>query len=169
MKKQLFIILIACFSLTVTATATQAQTTEKQATVHIDGEVTSPLAINDADLQKFTQTTVVRKDKDGHDHTYSGVLLADILKKAGVTLGSDLKGKNLTKCLLITASDNYQVIFALAELDKAYTDRIIILADQMDGKPLPTGDGPFRVIIQDEKKPARCIKQVTGMKVLFAK
>ena len=169
MKKQLFIILIVCFSLMVTTTAIQAQTTEKQATVHIDGEVASPLAINDADLQKFTQTTVVRKDRDGSDHTYSGVLLSDILKKAGVTLGPELRGENLTKYLLITASDNYQVVFALPELDKGYTDRMIILADQMDGKPLPTGDGPFRIIVQDEKKPARCIKQVTGMKVVFAK
>jgi hypothetical protein len=169
MKNQLFIILITCFSLMITITATQAQTTEKQATVSISGEGTSPLAINDADLQKFTQTTVVRKDRDGNAHSYSGVLLADILKKAGVTLGSDLRGENMTKYLLITASDNYQVIFALPELDKGYTDRMIILADQMDGKPLPTGDGPFRVIVQDEKKPARCIKQVTGMKVLFAK
>ena len=166
MKKQLFIILIACFCLT---TVVKAQTTEKQATVNISGEVTSPLTINDADLQKFTQTTVVRKDRDGNDHSYSGVLLSDILKKAGVTLGPELRGENLIKFLLITASDNYQVVFALPELDKGYTDRMIILADQMDGKPLPTGDGPFRIIVQDEKKPARCIKQVTGMKVLFAK
>ena len=84
-------------------------------------------------------------------------------------MGSALKGDNLTKYLFVTASDNYQVDFALPELDKAYTDRMIILADKMDGKPLPTGDGPFRVIVQDEKRPARCIKQVTGLKVLFAK
>ncbi len=167
MKKQLFTILIACFSLI--SITTHAQTTEKQATVNISGEVATPLTISDVDLQKFTQTTVVRKDRDGIDHTYSGVLLADILKKAGATLGPDLRGENLTKYLLITASDNYQVVFALPELDKGYTDRMIILADQMDGKPLPTGDGPFRIIVQDEKKPARCIKQVTGMKVLFAK
>ncbi len=167
MKKQLFIILL--LSLTLLVPAVYAQTNDKQAIVNISGEVTVPITINDADLQKFTQTIVVRKDKDGNDHTYSGVLLADILKKAAVTLGPELKGKNLTKCLLISAADNYQVIFALAELDKAYTDRMIILADQMDGKPLPTGDGPFRIIVQDEKKPARCIKQVTGMKVVFVK
>jgi len=169
MKKQLFIILIACFSLMVTTTAIQAQTTEKQATVHIDGEVTSPLAINDADLQKFARTTVVRKDRDGNDHTYTGALLSDILKKAGVTLGPELKGENLTKYLLIEASDGYQVVFALPELDKAYTDRTIILADQVDGKLLAPGDGPFRIIVQDEKKPARCIKQVTGLRIAFAK
>ena len=84
-------------------------------------------------------------------------------------MGNDLKGENLTKFISVSASDGYQVVFALAELDKSFTDRVIILASLMDGKPLPTGDGPFRIIVQDEKKPARCIKQVTSIKVAFAK
>jgi DMSO/TMAO reductase YedYZ molybdopterin-dependent catalytic subunit len=164
MKKQLLILSIVCFSLIISSYS-KAQT----AVVKISGEVTEPMTINDDDLHKFTQTTVTRKDHDGKEHTYSGVVLADILKKAGATLGPDLKGKNLTKYLLITAIDNYQVVFALAELDKAFTDRTIILADQVDGKPLPAGEGPFRIIVQDEKKPARCIRQVTDMKILSAK
>jgi DMSO/TMAO reductase YedYZ molybdopterin-dependent catalytic subunit len=143
----------------------KAQTTS----VKISGEVTTPMTINDDDLHKYPQTTVTRKDHDGHDHTYTGVILAEILKKAGATLGPDLKGKNLTKYILVTASDNYQVVFALAELDKAFTDRAIILADQVDGKPLPSGEGPFRIIVQDEKKPARCIREVTEIKVVVAK
>lgn len=164
MKKQLYIFLFICFSLVATGYV-KAQT----ASVKISGEVTSPLTINDDDLQKFTQTTVTRKDRDGKDHSYSGVLLSELLQKAGAGLGTNLKGENLAKYLLVTASDNYQVIFALPELDKVYTDRQIILADKMDGHALPSGDGPFRVIVQDEKRPARCIKQVTELKILFAK
>jgi hypothetical protein len=70
---------------------------------------------------------------------------------------------------LVEARDGYQVVFALAELDKDFTDRRIILADKVDGKSLSPADGPFRIIVQDEKKPARCIKQVTGIKIQFAK
>jgi DMSO/TMAO reductase YedYZ molybdopterin-dependent catalytic subunit len=143
--------------------------TEKQAVVKVSGEVTTPLEISKADLQKFEQNKVTRKDRDGKEHTYSGVILATILQKAGVTLGKDLKGENLTKYLLAEASDGYQVTFALAELDKDFTDRLIILADQIDGKPLPDADGPFRIIVQDEKKPARCMKQVTNLHIAFAK
>lgn len=143
--------------------------TQKQATVKITGEVTTPLTITEADLATYTQTTVVRKDRDGQDHTYKGVLLADLLLKAGATMGPQLKGENLAKYLLVDASDGYEVIFALAELDKAYTDRMIILANQVDGKPLLPADGPFRIIVQDEKRPARCIKQVVSLKIAFAK
>jgi DMSO/TMAO reductase YedYZ molybdopterin-dependent catalytic subunit len=168
MKKQVIIALLAIISLTIPA-ATIAQTPTKEASVKVTGEVITPLTITGADLHLFTQITVARKDRDGKDHTYLGVTLSDILQKAGATMGQQLKGENLAKYLLVEASDGYQVVFALAELDKSFTDRMIILADTVDGKPLAAGDGPFRIIVQDEKKPARCIKQVTGMKVIFAK
>jgi len=164
MKKNSIILLFTFLSLVISYHA-KAQTTS----VKISGDVTAPLTINNADLHQYTQTTVTRKDHDGKDHVYTGVILAEILKKTGATLGPDLKGKNLTKYILIAASDNYQVVFALAELDKAFTDRIIILADQVDGKPLPAGEGPFRIIVQDEKKPARCVREVTEIKVITAK
>lgn len=138
-------------------------------TVKVSGELITPLTLDAASLRKYTQTTVSRKDKEGKDHTYTGVALLDILKAAGATVGDDLKGKNLTKYLLVEASDKYQVVFALAELDKAYTNRAIILASTVDGKKLPEGEGPFRIIIQDEKKPTRCVRQVIGLKVMSAK
>jgi len=155
--------------LLITGLASQAQTPTKEAVVKVTGEVTTPLTIGSADLQQYKQTTVTRKDRDGKDHTYSGVIVSEILAKAGVTLGPELRGENLAKFLLVEASDGYQVLFALAELDKGFTDRTIILADKIDGQPLAPADGPFRIIVQDEKKPARCIKQVTAMKVMFAK
>jgi hypothetical protein len=161
MKKQLFKLALICLLSAPLILLAQ--------TVKVTGEVTTPLTLDAAALHLFSQTTVVRKDRDGGDHTYTGVTLLDILKKAGATMEGTLKGENLTKYLLVDASDGYQVIFALAELDKSFTDRSIILADTIDGKPLATGDGPYRIIVQDEKKPARCIKQVVSMKVAFAK
>ena len=163
MKKHFIIACLALLSFTAIPFITQAQI------IKVSGEVTTPLTIDAAYLQKFTPTTVTRKDRDGKDHTYTGVILAEILKNAGVTLGPELKGENLTKYLQVEASDGYQVIFALAELDKSFTDRTIILADKVDGQPLAPGDGPYRIIVQDEKKPARCIKQVTAMQVHFVK
>jgi len=163
MKKYCIAVLFSILALIISPALVKAQS------VKITGEVTTPLDLKLADMQQYKQTNVVRKDRDGNDHTYTGVILAELLQKAGATLGSDLKGENLTKFISVEASDGYQVVFALAELDKSFTDRTIILATVMDGKPLAAGDGPFRIIVQDEKKPARCIKQVTAIKVMFAK
>ncbi|MES2810240.1 MAG: molybdopterin-binding protein [Bacteroidota bacterium] len=158
MKRFLPILLLLFFTFTSNAQS-----------VKLSGEVTTPLTIDKAAFEQFKQVTVVRKDRDGKDHSYSGVVLADILQKGGVTLGPELRGENLTKYVIVEAADGYQIVFALAELDKEFTDRLIILADKVDGMTLPVGDGPFRIIVQDEKKPARCMKQVTELRVAFAK
>src|ERR1700754_1740054 len=137
--------------------------------VKVSGEVTTPLTLTAADLTAMPRATATAKDKQGVPHTFSGVAIADILNKAGVTTGRQLKGENLAKYLLVTCADNYQVVFSLAELDSSFTDRVVILADQVDGKPLPAGTGPFRMVVPGEKKPARNCFQVTGMAVRFAK
>src|ERR1700742_698763 len=110
MKKYLFIInlLTALFSVPYLANAQAA----KVAAVKISGEVTTALEVKPSDFEQYPQTEVKRKDRDGNDHNYSGIILAELLKKAGVTLGRDLKGQNLTKYVLVEASDGYQVVFA---------------------------------------------------------
>jgi DMSO/TMAO reductase YedYZ molybdopterin-dependent catalytic subunit len=159
--KNLFSLLFSL--LLIVAVAANAQL------VKVTGELTMPLNIDKAEFQKFKQVSVVYKDKVGKDHTYSGVLLADILQKAGVTSGAALRGLNLTKYVIAEAMDGYKVVFALMELDKEFTDKQIILADKVDGNALPATEGPFRIIVPDDKKAARSIRQVTALTVAFAK
>ncbi|MFD0751165.1 molybdopterin-dependent oxidoreductase [Mucilaginibacter calamicampi] len=137
--------------------------------VKVTGEVATPFTLDKAEFQKFKLVSVVYKDKSGKQHTYSGVALTDILKKAGVTLGAALRGENLTKYVMAEAADGYKVVFALVELDQEFTDKQIILADSVDGNALPATEGHFRIIVPDEKKAARSIRQVTALKVAFAK
>jgi len=115
------------------------------------------------------RVTVSMKDRDGNEHAYTGVAVADILEMAGVTIGRQLRGKNLTKYMLVKCADGYEVLFSLAELDADFTDRTVIIADQSEGKPLPPGKGPFRLVVPGEKKPARCSFQVTELIIKFAK
>ncbi|MBD2704975.1 molybdopterin-dependent oxidoreductase [Spirosoma sp. BT702] len=135
----------------------------------ISGEVSKPLTLQSADLKAMTHTDVTAKDRDGKDHTYSGVPLVDLLKQAGATLGSELRGENLTKYVVIKAIDGYEIVFALAEIDPEFATRTIILADTVDGGPLAQGVGPYRVVVPGEKKPARWIREVKSIDVRFAK
>lgn len=133
--------------------------------VKISGEVAKTLAIDESTLQEFRQVQVVRKDKEGNSHQYSGVLLLDLVEKAELRLGAGLKSKNLNKFVLVGASDGYQVVFALAELDENCSNNRIILANRIDGEAFFGKEGPFRIIVQNDKKPARCVRQVTSIKV----
>ncbi|HEY4286710.1 MAG TPA: molybdopterin-dependent oxidoreductase [Puia sp.] len=165
-KKFLIVVVAAAFCLPGVGAFSQ---TAPAYSVKVSGEVTTPLTLTAADLTAMPRTTATARDKKGVAHTFAGVAIADILNKAGVTTGRQLKGENLAKYLLVTCADNYQVVFSLAELDSSFTDRVVILADQVDGKPLPAGTGPFRMVVPGEKKPARNCFQVTGMVVRFAK
>lgn len=109
------------------------------------------------------------RDKDGSVHVFSGVALSDLLQRAGVPMGAQLRGGNMAQYLVVGASDGYKVVFALPELDSVFADRTVILADRMDGQPLPQGKGPYRVIVPGEKKPARWIYEVSTLSVRFAK
>lgn len=142
--------------------------TLKAQTVHVSGEVSQPFDLTREALASMPRTTVISKDKDGKDHTYKGVAIAAILNKAGVTTGAQLKGANLAKYLLVGCADGYHVIFSLAELDAAFTDRVVILADEGDGQPLPADRGPYRLIVPGEKKPARSCYRVTSLKIAIA-
>jgi DMSO/TMAO reductase YedYZ molybdopterin-dependent catalytic subunit len=136
--------------------------------VKVDGEVTKSLSLYANDLANMKRTTVIMKDHDGKEHSYSGVAIQQILEQAGVTIGNQLRKENLTKYLLIKCADGYKVLFSLAELDSSFTDRIVILADTLDGKSLPGNMGPFRVVIPDEKKGARSCFKVQELLIKFA-
>jgi len=101
--------------------------------------------------------------------SYSGVPLSAILSKAGAPTGQALHGENLSKYLLVRCADGYEVLFSLAELDLVFTNREVILADSINGKPLPEAKGPLRIIVADEKTPARSSYQVVELIVGDAK
>jgi DMSO/TMAO reductase YedYZ molybdopterin-dependent catalytic subunit len=113
--------------------------------------------------------TVSLKDRDGKEHPYTGAAVQEILEQAGATMGKQLRGENLTKYLMVKCADGYEVLFSLAELDSSFTDRVVIIADESEGKPLPADKGPFRLIVPGEKKPARSSFQVIEMVIRFAK
>ena len=137
--------------------------------VAVAGDVATPLTLTLADLAAMPRTEDSARDKQGVMHHYSGVAVADILNKAGAATGKQLRGKNMAKYLLVSCADGYQVVFSLAELDSTITNRVVILADQEEGKLLAPGVGPFKLIVPGEKKPARNCFQVTRLTVGLAK
>lgn len=152
------------FFLCLLAGSAQAQTV-----LTVSGDVTKPLTLQAADLKAMPHTTVTGKDKDEKEHEYGGIALVDLLKQAGTTLGGELCGKNLVKYAIIKAADGYEVLFALPEIDPEFASRTILLADSVDGHPLPQGVGPYRIIVPGEKKPARWIRDVKSIEVRFAR
>ncbi len=137
--------------------------------ISVEGEVLKPLKLTVDDLAKLNEAEVKGKDRDGKEHTYKGVRLVDVLSSAGVTLGAQLRGENLVKFVLVKAVDGYEVVFSLPEVDPEFTNQTIYLVYQVDGNPLPKGEGPFRMVVPNDNKHARWIREISTIKILFAK
>jgi hypothetical protein len=102
----------------------------------------------------------------GNASTLEGVSVRSVLEKAGVGFGETLKGKRMASCLLVEAADGYRVVMALPEIDPAFSDKQVVLAFSKDGKPLDAKEGPYRIVIPDEKRMARWVRQVTALKIV---
>lgn len=122
--------------------------------------------LNRSDIETLPHVKVTASEHSSPPATFVGVTLKSVLEKAGVTFGETMRGKRMADCLLVEAADGYRVVIALPELDPAFTDKQIVLAFLRDGKPLVEKEGPYRIVIPDEKRPARWVRQVTTLKIV---
>jgi DMSO/TMAO reductase YedYZ molybdopterin-dependent catalytic subunit len=133
-----------------------------------DGVARPPLLLSLADLEAMPRSSLQAKTHDGTEHKFEGVALAEVLRRAGLPQGEDLRGPLLSRYLLVSAHDGYRSIFSLPELDPAYTDTRALLADHMDGQPLSPRDGPLRLVLPAEKREARWVRMVERIEILSA-
>jgi|SRR5882672_124298 len=139
------------------------------AELHIGGAVQTPLILTAADLKKMPRKTLaVTNPHTQKKEIYEGVALEDLLKRAGVANGEQMRGPAMVTYVVFEAADNYRVVFSLAELDSGILDSEIIVADTMDDAPLGEKVGPFRLVAPHEKRPARSIRMLKSITVVHA-
>jgi len=160
LRRWLPLLLLLCLPVCAHAQASPS------AALRVAGEVPNHLDLSLADIAAFPGQTIHVTDEKGNPAEYAGVPVAEILQKAGAPLGKNLKGPNMAVGLIASAPDGYRVLFSLAEFDPAFTDRVIILADRRDGKPLDAREGPLRFVVPGDKRHARWIRGVTTLEVV---
>jgi DMSO/TMAO reductase YedYZ molybdopterin-dependent catalytic subunit len=136
--------------------------------VSVTGAVKQPLTLTAADLATMPRATAVT-DNNGIQTKYEGVWLSDVLKKAGVPMGSGMRGAALATYVVASASDGYQVVFSLGELDPEMTDGQVLLADKANDKPLFGENGAFRLVIPKDKRGARSVRLLEKIEVVQVK
>ncbi len=126
-----------------------------------DGQAATLSAV---DLAALPHVTLTVKQHD-QTHTFSGPLLGIVLAKVGAVSGPALKGAELATVARVTAADGYQVVLALSDFDAGVRPERTIVADQEDGAPLKA-DGPLRLVVEGDLKPARSARSVVKVEVL---
>ena len=129
----------------------------------------SPLTLKVADMKSLTHITLtIHNPHSNADETYSGVRLSDLLAKVGAPLGSDLRGKALADYVVATGSDGYRAVLALGEVDPDFHPGEVIVADAINGKPLDDHSGPMKLVVTEDKRPARSVRNLVKIELKMA-
>lgn len=156
-------------SLAATLQPGAAQTSPGQTIpqLKIGGSVPSPLTLKLSDLKALPRTTLhVVNPHEKKEEVYEGVLLEELLRKAGVPHGEQLRGPLMTTYIVAEAEDGYRVAFSLAELDPGILDSQVLVADTLDGAPLGPKVGPLRLVAPHDKRPARWVRMLKSITVV---
>jgi DMSO/TMAO reductase YedYZ molybdopterin-dependent catalytic subunit len=150
----------------VSALPARAQDRSHSGTLVVVADPLKPLTLKPADLAAMPRTTVTVKQPDGRGVTHEGVLVSEILKRAGVPLGKALRGDAMATYVVASATDGYRVIFSLAELDPDFTGSEIMVADRTNGQPLLADQGPIRIVAPKDLAGARSIRMLERIEVV---
>ncbi len=99
------------------------------------------------------------------NQTYSGVPLIDLLTPLGVT--AKPHGKDFRLYIVAEGSDGYQVVYSIGEVTPDVHDGTVLVADTVDGKSLGN-NGLLQLVATGEKRPARWVRNLVGIRVLTA-
>jgi hypothetical protein len=115
-----------------------------------------------ADLAALPRASATLTE-DGKAHAYEGPRLADVLRAGGLPMGQRLHGDPLKAYLVVAGSDGFEAVYSLAEVDKDFHEDTVILADKVDGGPLPAKRAPWRVVSSGDRKGWRAVYAVASI------
>jgi Oxidoreductase molybdopterin binding domain len=139
------------------------------ATLGVTGDLPMPLKLTLADLAAMPRQTAKVPSANGPDTVYEGVTLFEILKRAGAPNGGSLRGNALASYVLAKASDGYQVVFTLGEIDPSFGNQTILVADHRDGAPLSGNQGSIRLVVPNDHEGARSVRMLETLEFVRLK
>jgi hypothetical protein len=139
-------------------------------------EVVAPpyqqIILTPADLKAMRHITVGVHDAHGKVlETYSGVSLFDLIDRlARITgpNGTGLRGKPWAEFIVATGAGGYKAVVALAEADPDLHPANVLVADTLDGKPLDGKEGPFELIVPNDRNPGRSVRKLVTIELKTA-
>jgi hypothetical protein len=133
----------------------------------ITGEVQDSMTFDEESLGALPHSieNVTFLTKTGpQSGSFQGVLLWDLLKKAGIK--SDPTRNGQFQYVEVTATDCFQVVLALGEINPGFGGEQVLVADGENGATLGPDTGFARLIVPGDKFGGRDAFWITSIKVL---
>jgi hypothetical protein len=135
-------------------------------TITIVSATGTQTVLNGAALAALPRVQVPIAVKTEHGPTksaFAGPLLWSVLA-AGHALDPKKFKAAVHEALVVTGADGYTAVLALGELAPALENKQVVLATQLDGKPLPPGH--WRLAIPGEGRAGRDVYDVVRLAVV---
>jgi DMSO/TMAO reductase YedYZ molybdopterin-dependent catalytic subunit len=133
----------------------------------LDGAVAHPVTIGLNDRRAAPsgrlEVTFVSGTAPVSD-TYRGVLLADLLAQAVVDVDASRKNDILSKYVVVTGSDFYQVVIPVGDVLADFGGQPILVA-YANSAGLLTIDGMARLVVPGDKKGGRYVSNIARIEV----
>jgi DMSO/TMAO reductase YedYZ molybdopterin-dependent catalytic subunit len=155
---------------TPTQTPTLVQPASAAALVNarlvVAGDVEKPLSFSLTDLGSLPRKILkVKGEHDTTEQIYQGVFLTEILERAGVPQGKELRGPDMATRVIAEGTDGYRATFSLAELEGGVQDSDVLVADTLNGEPIGGKLGPLRLVVPHDKKSGRWVRMLRSITI----
>lgn len=104
--------------------------------------------------------------KDGVVRSCEGVALFELLRPGTPDGHAKSDRRALASAARVVSGDGYVATFSLAEIDPGIGGGVALLADRCDGAALAPREGPLRLIVPADRRPARWVRDVRTIEVL---
>ena len=148
-----------------TACAQKSSSHQRASTPGAASPISVPL---DAPSRATLQRHPVPVPGDGRTLQCEGVALSALLQVSGAMPDTPLDAAHLDRYVLVSARTGERAVFSLGELDPTLGTRAVYLLDRCDGAPLDDDDGPLRLLVADDTRPARSLRQIDAITVVAA-
>ena len=156
-----------------TAGIASAQQPAAGPALSVRGAVKSPLSLALAELRAMpqvqisdTRTVTVDGKEEKRERRYGGVLLRDLLERAG--LREERRGDMRRMAVLLTASDGYRTLFSWGELyNTGVGERVLVVLTE-EGRDLAPAEGPVALRSFADSRPGpRHVRWLVSVEVLL--
>ncbi len=121
-----------------------------------------------ADLKALPHVTVtVHNGHTQKDETYSGVPVKDLLALVAPAKDEGPKVSGNMILVVAGATDDFHVAITLCDTNPECRSGQSIVADTLDGAPI-ANDGAFKLVLTEDKKPARWARNLSSLTVKAA-
>ena len=115
-----------------------------------------------AALPRITQRVSFMTGNGEQQNEWTGPLLWTVLDASGLIEAANQR-EQAHLVVRVTGADGYAAVIALGEISPLLADRPILLADELNGAPLP--DHALRLVVPDDRLGARSVRDVVRIEI----